>query len=385
MTRTFRWLWFGTLINSIGAFTLPFLAYFFARDLHLRASAVGGILAAFGAGSLLAALTAGWMSDRFGRRRLLLASQVATAVVTAAFAFTRNAEVFAVLVPLFGVAINLPNPVLRALVADIVEVDRRPRAYATLGWATALGAATAPIVGGLIVASGGFTPLFLVDAATTLAYAVITYARIAETSPRPSEGIRRLPVLLRDHALAAVVVSNLCFAIVYFQGQATLPIVLARHGIKSSAFGLVLASGTIVTLLLQIPLASILQRLPRHRAIAAGCITTGLGFTLTAFAGSVSAYAATVAVWSLGALAVTPLTAALVSELSPDAARGRYQSAYQLSWSSSRLIAPPLGAAVLQQFGGDALWGGCGVVALVAAGGHLVASDRRRTGNLGRR
>jgi hypothetical protein len=44
-----------------------------------------------------------------------------------------------------------------------------------------------------------------------------------------------------------------------------------------------------------------------------------------AFAHAAPAYAATVAVWSLGALAVTPLTSALVSELAPLEAQGRYQ------------------------------------------------------------
>src|SRR5579884_1949945 len=93
----FWWLWLGILINSVGAFTLPFLAYFLARSLHLSPAAIGGILAGFGAGSLVAAVTAGGLADRFGRRRVLLAAQLATAAVTAAFAFVRQPGVFAVL------------------------------------------------------------------------------------------------------------------------------------------------------------------------------------------------------------------------------------------------------------------------------------------------
>jgi MFS family permease len=372
LPRVFWWLWAGMLVNSIGAFTLPFLAYFLARDLHLRPAAIGGLLAGFGAGSLSAALNAGWISDRFGRRHVLLAAQLSTAAATAAFAFVRDVPAFAVLVFVFGVAINVPNPVLRALVADVVSARQRARAYATTGWATALGAAAAPLLGGLIASRSGFTVLFLVDAATTLVYAVITYARVAETRAAAVERAARTPVLLADRALLWVVLLNACFAIVYFQGQATLPIVLARHGVKSSAYGAVLAAGTIVTLALQIPTATVLQRLPRRAAIAAGCVTTGIGFGLTAFASSPAAYAVTVAIWSVGALAVTPFTAALVSELAPAAAQGRYQSAYQLSWSGSRLVAPPLGTLTLQHAGQDALWGGCAALGLVAAVGHLL-------------
>jgi MFS family permease len=167
---------------------------------------------------------------------------------------------------------------------------------------------------------------------------------------------------------------------VYFQGQATLPIVLAQHGIKASAYGLVLATGTLVTLLLQIPAASFLHRAPPRVVIASGCALTGIGFGTTAFASSAPVYAATVAVWSLGALAVTPFTSALVADLSPDSARARYQGAYQLSWSASRLVAPPAGTVTLQHGGQDALWGGCAGLALTAAGAQLVVylRDKRR-------
>jgi MFS family permease len=85
----------------------------------------------------------------------------------------------------------------------------------------------------------------------------------------------------------------------------------------------------------------------------------------------------TVAVWSLGALAVTPFTSALVADLAPEAARGRYQSAYQLSWSSSRLVAPPLGGFTLQHSGQGALWAGCAALSSIAAAGHLIAYRHR--------
>lgn len=148
---------------------------------------------------------------------------------------------------------------------------------------------SAPILGGLLAAHAGFRLLFLVDAGTTVVYALITFARVAETQSRATPVGSRVPVLVADRALLGVVLLNACFAIVSFQGQSTLPIVLARHDIRSSAYGLVLAAGTL------------------------------------AFAHAAPAYAATVAVWSLGALAVTPLTSALVSELAPLEAQGRYQ------------------------------------------------------------
>jgi MFS family permease len=379
LPTVYWWLWLGVVINAIGAFTLPFLAYFLSRRMNLAPAQIGLIIAGFGAGSLIAALAAGWISDHLGRRHTLLAAQLLTAAATTAFAVVRSALPFAACVFVFGVAINIPNPVLRALIADVVPPHDRGRAYALSGWATGLGAAVAPILGGLIAAHAGFTWLFLGDTATTAAYALITYARVGETSPTPSRGRRsRRLVLLTDRALLIVVALNTCFAIVYFQGQATLPIVMADHGLQASTYGLALATGIVVTLILQIPVALLVERLPRRIVIAAGCAVTGLGFGLTAFASTPLAYAATVAVWSLGALAVTPFTSALVADLAPDDARGRYQGAYQLSWSSSRLVAPPLGGLTLQHAEQGVLWSGCAALAWIAAASHLITYRNSR-------
>jgi hypothetical protein len=76
----------------------------------------------------------------------------------------------------------------------------------------------------LLAAHAGFRLLFLVDAGTTVVYALITFARVAETQSRATPVGSRVPVLVADRALLGVVLLNACFAIVSFQGQSTLPI-----------------------------------------------------------------------------------------------------------------------------------------------------------------
>ena len=59
-----------------------------------------------------------------------------------------------------------------------------------------------------------------------------------------------------------------------------------------------------------------------------GFVVVGLGFGLTALAGSVLAYAATVVVWTLGEIVTAGLGAAIVADLAPPSMRGRYSGAY---------------------------------------------------------
>ena len=120
---------------------LPFLALYLTRSLGYPLPLVGLLLAVFGAGSVTAAVLRGLLADRLGRRPTLLGAQLATALFTVLLGFVSVPAVMAVNVAAFGIAINLSNPAMRAMVADIVPVERRSRAFAVTDWA---GATVAP-------------------------------------------------------------------------------------------------------------------------------------------------------------------------------------------------------------------------------------------------
>jgi MFS family permease len=114
--------------------------------------------------------------------------------------------------------------------------------------------------------------------------------------------------------------------------------------------------------------------------LAAGFVIVGLGFGLTALAGSVLAYAATVVVWTLGEIVTAGLGAAIVAGLAPPSMRGRYSGAYGAIWATAFLLAP-LGGTRLLALGPAALWLSCGLLATAAATGLLVLAPaiRRRS------
>ncbi len=92
--------------------------------------------------------------------------------------------------------------------------------------------------------------------------------------------------------------------------------------------------------------------------LAGGFVIAGLGFGLTALAGSVVAYAATVVVWTLGEIVTAGLGAAIVASLAPVPMRGRYSGAYGADWSAAYL----LGGTRLLALGAPVLWVTCGLM-----------------------
>ena len=143
-------------------------------------------------------------------------------------------------------------------------------------------------------------------------------------------------------------------------------------------FGRALAVNGILIVFVQPWAAALLARLRRSVVLASGVTLIGVGFGLTAFAHSALAYTATVVLWSLGEIAVLPVSAAVVADLAPAELRGTYQGAYNIAWALSWILAPILGTQGLANLG-RGLWGVCLGVSLAVAAGHLgVAGARSR-------
>ncbi|RKE19800.1 MFS transporter [Streptomyces sp. TLI_171] len=384
LPRQFWWLWTSTLVNRLGGFVVTFLSMYLTAERHYSPAYVGLVAALFGLGSAVAALGAGVLTDRLGRRPTLLAAQLATALFTAVLGFTDGPVAIAAVAFLVGLANNASRPAVSAMIADLVPAADRVRAYSLNYWAINIGFGASAAVAGLIAAHGYLT-LFLLDALTTLLCAVVVFAKVPETQPEPNAASAQrsapaigLGTVFRDGPFMAVVGVNLLLALVVQQGSTTLAVDMGRHGVSAAQYGLVISLNGLLIVLLQLPLTRLMEGRDRTALLVVGALLTGWGFGLTAVAGSSTAlYALTVAVWTIGEIVNAPTMMALVAEHSPAAARGRYQGVYSLSWSLASFLGPLAGGLLLQLAGSWALWGACAVAGTLAAVA-FVAIGRRR-------
>ncbi len=377
---TFWWLWAGTLVNRAGAFVLPFLAFYLTDELDLTPSFVGLVLAGFGLGSVVASLVGGVLADRLGRRPVLLGSQLGTAATLLALGFTTSQPGVLGLVAVLGLTSNASRPAFSAMMTDIVAPRDRVRAFSLNYWAINLGFAIAPVLGGLLARSG-YVTLFLVDAVTTLVFAMLVYLRVPESRPddvaaggdRPGS----MADVLQDRVFLAFILLTFLFAVVFMQHLSSLPVQMGDDGLSPSQYGAVIALNGALIVLVTVPLTRWLQLFPRSRVLAVASVFVGLGFGATAWASSVPAYMLTVVVWTVGEVIGAAVAPAVVADLSPAALRGRYQGMLGFSFSLAALTAPLLGGAVYQHVGGGALWVGCAVVSFATAAGHLAVGPAR--------
>ncbi|SHN27261.1 MDR family MFS transporter [Actinacidiphila paucisporea] len=393
LPSAFWWLWTTTVVNRVGGFVAPFLALYLTQQRGSSSAFAGLVVSLYGLGSMAADIAGGQLADRVGRRPTLVAGQLAAAVCTAVLAFTRGTYAIAAVAFAVGLTGNLARPALTAAFADIVPEADRTRAFALNYWAINLGFAVSTMVAGL-VAEHGYLPLFLGDAATTAVCAVIVWRRVPESLPAPgpaehgstaphAHGPRRQVVRGR---FAVFVGLTVLLYLVFQQATTTLPLAMHRAGFDTPSYGLVIAVNGLVIVALQLPLTRWFADRDRAAVLAVGSLLTGGGFALLTLAGTVPAYGATVAVWTVGEIVFAPAAMATATDLAPDHARGRYLGAYTLSFSTAAFVGPVLGGLLLDRAGADAVWIACGCVGLFTAAGYyaLVRTDQRRLYTSGR-
>ncbi|GGU31409.1 MDR family MFS transporter [Streptomyces lavendofoliae] len=377
LPRAFWWLWVSTLINRLGAFVATFMALYLTLDRGYSASYAGLVASLHGLGGVVSSIGAGVMTDRLGRRPTLLIAQVSTAVSVAVLGFMQHPVAIAAVAFVVGAASNASRPAVQAMMADIVRPEDRVRAFSLNYWAINLGFAVSAAGAGFL-AEYSYLAGFLGEAVLTLTCAVLVFLRIPESRPvhtpaaggKSAEPVTGMGTVLRDGRFMGVVGLSFLVSLIFQQGYVGLPVAMGADGFGAADFGLALAVNGVLIVALQIPVTRYIEHRDPRRLLIVSSLLAGYGFGLTAFAGSVAAYALTVCVWTLAEIVNAPTQTGLVVRLSPVHGRGRYQGVYTMSWSVAALIAPLMSGWTIDRFGAEWLWGACAVLGTAAGLGY---------------
>ncbi|MFF5448229.1 MDR family MFS transporter [Streptomyces sp. NPDC012888] len=372
----FWWLWTSTLVNRLGAFVATFMALYLTLDRGYSASFAGLVAALHGLGGVVSSLGAGVMTDRLGRRPTMLAANVSTALSVALLGFMEHPAAIAAVAMLVGMTSNASRPAVQAMMADIVRPEDRVRAFALNYWAINLGFAVSAVAAGF-VAEFSYLAGFLGEAALTLVCAVLVFVKLPESRPERVPGTAGgaepevgLGTVLRDRRFMSVVGLSFLISLIFTQGSVGLPVAMGAAGFSPGDYGLVIAVNGVLIVVLQIPVTRFIEHRDPQRLLVVSALLAGYGFAMTAFAGSIGAYALTVCVWTLAEIVNSPTQMSLVVRLSPVHGRGRYQGMYTMSWAVAALVAPLMAGYVIDEYGAGWLWGATGVLGTVAALGY---------------
>ena len=258
---TYWLIWTGTLINRLGGFVIPFLTLYLTTQRAIPVSQAALMVSLFGAGSFLAQLSGGELTDRLGRRPVMLMSFFITPIFMITLGLARGLMLISIATFIVGFFTDLYRPAVGAAIADLVPPESRTRAYGYNYWAINLGAAVAPVLAGL-VAAYNYLILFVADALTTAIFGFIVFFGIRETRPVEAHHASHTPLgeriaqLKRAPILLMFSLITLFFGMIYTQGYVGLPLDMQSHGLGPGQYGTAIALNGFLVILVTIPISN---------------------------------------------------------------------------------------------------------------------------------
>jgi MFS family permease len=378
----------GGLANAFGnGVAYPFTVIYLHNVRGFSLGIAGLVLATNAFVGLGAGPLAGIVVDRFGARATLAASLILMAVGFGAFPWVAEPWHAFVASAVAGVGNGGFWPSQSTLLAGLTPQARRHAAFALQRVTRNLGIGLGGITGGLIASTsdaGSFTVLYMIDAATFIAFAGVLSLVPEPALPAVADGARRGRYLdvLRHRVFLGFVGLNVLFVAAGYAQLELLPVFAKNEaGVTEKAIGIIFFANTLVIVLAQLPVSKLLEGRRRMRALAAmtvlwaaawiGVLASG---ALLETAAAATAFALAVMVFAVGECFQGPTQGALVADLAPPHLRGRYMALSTLSWELGFILGPAAGGFIL---GAEplALWPLAAIVC-VAAGAGALALER---------
>ena len=163
---------------------LTFLPVYLAHEMGYSPFVVGACLFALQVAGFAAAPIAGHLSDRMGRRSIIMGSMAATAVVLVAMAFSGGSALFVAFVAVLGFFLYAIRPVMQAWILEATPKNMGGSSIGILFGAQALGAAAGPFFAGMVADRQGLIATFYFLAATiVIANLFVIFTPKAATTP----------------------------------------------------------------------------------------------------------------------------------------------------------------------------------------------------------
>lgn len=366
-------------VNRIGMMVLPFLGLYLTEERGYAVEVAGRLVALYGLGSIVGVSLGGVLADRFGPRRVQLASLAAHALCLVMLGAMRSTFWIGALIASSSLAADAFRPANGAAISAAVGPEKRARAFSLMSFAVSLGLTVGLPLGGWI-AEFDYTWLFWIDGGTALAAALVLW-QLGERTPPPAPAelaaARAAASPWRDGPFLVFVTLVALTAIVLFQFFGALPLFLKRDlGFTERDVGLALALNSILILFFEMQLVRKVEARAPLPWVALGSCAIGLGYALNLFASGWTTVLLSIAAWTAGEMLFFPLTAAFSSSRAPRGASGRYMSVFQLGLAVPLALAPLVGTELYASAGPTTLWWSCAGIGLVVLAGHL-ALDRR--------
>ena len=376
--------WMMIVVNFVdrlgGSLLFPFFALYITKKFNVGMTEVGVLFAIFFISSFIGAFPGGALTDRFGRKGIIIFSLIASSFSTLMMGFVNEFQVFLTVAFISGIFTDVGGPAYEAVFMDMLPEEKRASGFGIRRVAFNLAIVIGPVIGGFIAARS-YLALFIIDAIVSGIVAVMVFLLIPETKPVATEGKEQETTaqtfkgylrVLRDGKFMAFTLVCLLTWLVYMNMNTTLGVYLRdQHGIPESGYGSLISINAAMVVLFQFPITHRIEKNPPMLMMALGAFFIASGLTLYGFVETLWLFAVAIAILTIGEMVTIPIANAVVANFAPEEMRGRYNFIYGNSWGISFAVGPYLAGMIMDNYDPNWLWYACGIVGMVAVLGFI--------------
>ncbi|KYG93894.1 MFS transporter [Paenibacillus jamilae] len=262
----------------------------YLKQFNAAGAAAGYLIAAFGAAQFIFSPLGGQLSDRWGRKSMIITGLFLTVISDLMFAVSTTLPLLYIARFIGGIGIGLMVPSNMAYVADITTSETRAKGMGYLGASMNLGMVLGPGLGGMIAEFGIRVPYFFAGGLGLVATVLSLY--MPETLPKEkrkpaSQWVRREPI--RNQILNSFRTSYfryLLLILIMTLGLMNYETVYAlfverKYGFDATKISMIITVGAIIGIVVQIWLLDyLIKRLGEMKLIRLSLIMTAIALLL---------------------------------------------------------------------------------------------------------
>ena len=346
---------------------------------------VGIIMAIYSVAAFVGNMLGGALTDKFGRKSMLIIGLVSSASVSLSLGLVQTWEVFYLLAVLTGFVSMIGHPAASAMMTDILPDERRTDGFAILRIAVNLAVTIGPALGGLL-AGFSYQLLFVMDFLVSIIAAGIAFKSLSETKPESStehpelsiiQTIRGYKSVFRDILFVVFVFLAMFTEIAYLQVTTTLSVYLnSGFGTSPQAYGYLLSLNAVMVVVFQFWIAVWVKKHKPLRMLALGNLLYAIGLSIFGYAASYIYFLLAVVIFTLGEMVNAPVIQSIVANIAPSDMRGRYMATFMLGRGIASAIGPIAAGFIMDNYDPRWIWFGGGILSCVVAVSYLMLNRR---------
>ena len=363
----------------------PFLMVYVRQQVNITLTQAATLTTIQAMAGIIASFIAGPITDRVGRKWVMVISLAANGVVYFFMSAAHTYLAFAILMALSGSV----NPLYRvgadATVADMIKPEKRADAYALMRLSNNAGISIGPMIGGSLSAVSFIIPFYFAGVGMLIYSLLLTFFAI-ETMPEPTSTgekitntFRGYTQVLRDTKfltfIGAFILSQMCATMMWI----LMPVYAnSNFNIPMNRYDIIPTTNALMVVFIQIFVTRITKKYHPLPVMMVGTLFYALGVGSVALGTSLTGFWISIVIMTFGELILAPTASSYVANLAPPDMRGRYMSVAGLTWSAAAGIAPVLGGLLNDNIAPVATWYGGFTVGLLGLLGFFILSRRDR-------